>query len=380
MTRPLLATPRRFWSILAPTAAATLLAAGWVAAWHYSAALAEERLSAWRAEEAKSGRIHSCARQTVNGFPFRIEVRCTNAVTELRHADPPLTIKIKEIQLIGQVYDVSASRAELKAPLIIAEPARLVWTAGWSQAEVRVHGLPRGLDGLSIAIEGMKLDQPGATLMSADRLDLDARVAMGSARHNPVLDLGLRAAGAVVSTAYLSNEPADLEIAAVLRGLRSLSLDPLPLLLRQLQAADGRLEIVKARLQQGDTIASAAGTLGLSQGGRPDGNLRVTIAGVERLVQALGLDKAFAQLTGARNSALGMERNAAGQTALDRLMPGLGGVARSKAAEAGLQMGIALLGERTELEGKRASAMALRFSDGQVTLGPLKLGQIPPLY
>lgn len=379
MTHPLLATRRRLWSIIVPGVVAALLAVGWAAAWRYAAALAEERISAWRADEAKSGRFHSCARQTVNGFPFRIAVRCANAVTELRNADPPLTIKVKEIQLIGRVYDVSVSKAEVKAPLIISEPTRLLWTAGWSQASVGVHGLPRALDRLSVAIEEMRLDQPGATLMSADRLNFDARIAMGSARHNPVLELGLQAAGAVVSAAYMSNEPADFKIAAVLRGLRDLSPQRAPLLLRQLQAADGRLEIVNGRLQQGHTIATAVGALGLSANGRPEGNLRLTIAGAERLVQALGLDKALAPMGGNRG-ALGLDRGGPAQNGLDRLIPGLGGLARTKAAEKGLQMGIALLGEGTELEGRRATAIALRFTDGAAMLGPLKLGQIPPLY
>lgn len=379
MTHPLLATRRRFWSMLVPGAIAALLAAGWVVAWHYAAALAEERISAWRADEAKSGRFHSCARQTINGFPFRIEVRCVNAVTELRNADPPLTIKVKEIQLIGQVYDVSASNAELKAPLIISEPTRLVWTGAWSQALISAHGLPGGLDRLSMTLEGVRLDQPGATVMTAGRLEFDARLAMGSVRHNPVLELSLRAAGAVVSATPVSNEPADLEITAVLRGLRNLSPQRAPALLRQLQAGDGRLEIVKGRLQQGQTIATAVGALGLSPNGRPDGNLRLTVAGAERLVQALGLDKAFAQAGGSRGP-LGIDRGGPGQGGLDRLIPGLGGVARTKAAEAGLQMGIALLGESTELEGRRASAIPLRFTDGAAMLGPLKLGQIPPLY
>jgi hypothetical protein len=65
--------------------------------------------------------------------------------------------------------------------------------------------------------------------------------------------------------------------------------------------------------------------------------------------------------------------------ALDRLAPGLGNIARQNAGPA-LVAGLAFIGQPTELEGKRAIMLPLRFSDGAVSLGPIPLGQTPPLY
>ena len=42
--------------------------------------------------------------------------------------------------------------------------------------------------------------------------------------------------------------------------------------------------------------------------------------------------------------------------------------------------GINLMGQPAELEGKRAVMLPLRFDDGVVSLGPLKLGVTPPLF
>jgi len=39
-----------------------------------------------------------------------------------------------------------------------------------------------------------------------------------------------------------------------------------------------------------------------------------------------------------------------------------------------------LMGQPTELEGKRAVLLPLRFDDGVVSLGPLKLGVTPSLF
>src|SRR5258708_25025404 len=110
-----------------------------------------------------------------------------------------------------------------------------------------------------------------------------------------------------------------------LRGRSNLAPKPWPQPLRELQAAGGRIEVKRLRVQQGEAIAVATGTLGLTPAGRPDGELWVTAAGLEKFLPALGVDNLVppGSNSGERiNSALG---------ALDRLMPGLGQVARERA-------------------------------------------------
>ena len=63
-------------------------------------------------------------------------------------------------------------------------------------------------------------------------------------------------------------------------------------------------------------------------------------------------------------------------SALDRLIPGLGGIARQNAAP-GL---VAALGQKTVLEGKPAVAFPVRFADGTVFLGPFQVGVVPPVF
>jgi hypothetical protein len=41
---------------------------------------------------------------------------------------------------------------------------------------------------------------------------------------------------------------------------------------------------------------------------------------------------------------------------------------------------INLMGQPAELEGKRAVMLPLRFDDGLVSLGPLKIGMTPSLF
>jgi hypothetical protein len=65
--------------------------------------------------------------------------------------------------------------------------------------------------------------------------------------------------------------------------------------------------------------------------------------------------------------------------ALDRAIPGLGKVVK-KNANIGVAAGINALGKEAELEGRKARTFPLRFVDGAVFLGPLKVAQTPPLF
>ena len=116
----------------------------------------------------------------------------------------------------------------------------------------------------------------------------------------------------------------------------------------------------------------ATGSLGLSPAGRLNGELRLTVANLEAFLPTLGLDQMLSQ-----EKAPSQLNNAFG--ALDRLMPGLGNMARKNAAPM-IAASVNLMGQATELEGKRAVMLPLRFDDGLVSLGPLKLGATPPLF
>jgi len=182
----------------------------------------------------------------------------------------------------------------------------------------------------------------------------------------------------------LAAEPFDLSAQARLRGLANFAPKPWPQRFREIQAAGGRVEIVNSRLQQGELIAVTAGTLAINPAGRLEGELKMTVAGIEKLIPALGLDKLARE--GVPQATLdriapGLKSkdvdNAIG--ALDKLLPGLGGLVRRE-APAAVQAGVMMLGEKTTLEGRPAQAIPLRLVDGAVFLGPLRVGVAPQLF
>lgn len=136
-----------------------------------------------------------------------------------------------------------------------------------------------------------------------------------------------------------------------------------------MQAAGGRIDITKARVHQGEILAVGTGSLSLNDNGRLEGELRVTIAGLEQFLAAIGAQQKV-QTSPNMEKLVGV---------LDRLAPGLGDVARQQAG-ANISLGINLLGEQTTLEGKRAVTLPLRFNDGAVSLGPVPIGNTPALF
>jgi hypothetical protein len=350
------------------------LAGAWTVFWNYAAAQAEATIAGWREREARLGRVYSCGSQTIGGFPFRIEVRCDDAAAELRNVQPPLSLKLKDVRIVAQVYQPTLLISEFTGPLTVAEPGQSQsFAADWTLAQVRVRGLPTSPQRVSIVFDSPKVERVGfsrETLFAAKHAELHARIVSGSVTENPVPEVALSLVGAVAPTVHpLLTQPFDADIDTVLNGLKDFSPKPWPVLFRELQAANGGIELRKARVQQGEAIAVGAGTLGLTPQGRLDGQIGLTVAGLERVLPALGVDK-IAPRGGTVDQIAG---------ALDRMLPGLGNVARDNAG-VGIAAGINALGQPAELEGKRAVSLPLRFVDGAVFLGPLPLGQTQPLF
>jgi hypothetical protein len=263
----------------------------------------------------------------------------------------------------------------LTGPLTIADPGQPpAISANWRHAQITVHGLPTSPQNASIELIEPVVDRTaGANLFKAGRLDLNGRLVSGTVQDNPVIEMVLKLAAASAPSWHpAAATPVDADITALLRGLKDFAPKPWPARFRELQAAGGRIEIANARLQQRDTIAVANGALALSPAGRLNGELRLTIANLEQFLPTLGLDQMLSQEQASPkvNNALG---------ALDRIMPGLGNVARKNAAPM-IAASINLMGQPAELEGKRAVMLPLRFDDGLVSLGPLKIGATPPLF
>ena len=388
--------PRRrpLWRLFILPALLVVAAIVWSGFWFYAASEVGVRADAWRAQEAKAGRIYDCGKRSVAGYPFRLEVRCEDAsvtlVSQTAGAGAPFTARLGEIMVIASIYQPKLLIAEFKAPATIADrgqPPSL--KVSWSVGRSSVAGLPAVPERASIVFDNPSIERVNGPVQTplarANRVELHGRLAEGSSIADPVIQTALQISGGSIQELHpLLATPFESDVQTKLSGLKDFSPKPWPERFREMQAAGGKVEIVRSRIQQGELVAVAAGTLGLNAQGQIEGELQMTVTGLERVIPALGIDKMLEQ--GVPQATL--DRVAPGVKsqdltnlfgALDKAIPGLGKVVKQN-TNVGVAVGINSLGTAAELEGKKARSFPLRFVDGAVLLGPLKVGQIPPLF
>ena len=352
------------------------LVGGWSCLWYYATGKAEVAIDGWRAREAKAGRIYTCGSQSIGGYPFRIELTCDKAAAVFRGNQPPVEIKTSSILVAAQLYQPTLLISDFYGPLTIADlghaPNIIV---NWKLAQSSVRGTPSAPERISLVFDQPVVERINGnnrqSVLKAQHIEVHGRLAGGSVTNKPIIETVLRLRAAAAPELHpAAAMPIDADITTLLRGLNDFSPRPWSARFRELQAVDGRVDITQARVQQGDTIAVGDGTLSLNTSGRLQGQLRVTVANIEPFLAAVGTPQVV------KNSP-DMDRLSG---ALDRLLPGLGNVARQQATSSNLSLGINLLGEQTTLEGKRAVTLPLRFDDGSVFLGPIWIGNTPAMF
>jgi len=351
------------------------LIAGWSWFWKYAAAEAEAAVEGWRAREARAGRIYTCGSQSMGGFPFRIEVNCDAASAEFRSNQPPVEVKAGGVLVVAQVYQPNLLISEIQGPLTIADIGRAPKiVANWKLGQSSVRGTPRNPERVSMVFDepvvNLVTNGSETNLLRATRVELHGRIAEGSATDNPVIEVVLRLAQASAPAFNPATvQPVDAEIMGVMRGLGDFSPKPWRERFRELQRKGGRIDITQARIAQGDTVAVGSGSLSIDPNGQLDGQIDVTVAGLEPFLVAIGAQQTI-QKSQNMDKVAGM---------LDRLSPGLGQVAREQAG-ANLSLGINMLGKPATLEGRRAVTLPLLFRNGTAYLGPIPLGSTPVLF
>ena len=354
---------------------AVALIVGWSWFWKYAAAEAEVAMEGWRAREAQAGRLYTCGAQSTGGFPFRFEVNCDAASAVFRSNQPPVEVKAGSVLAVVQVYQPNLLISEFQGPLTIADLGQAPKiVANWKLGQSSVRGTPRSPERVSAVFDApvVNLVNNGSetNLLRAQRVELHGRIVEGSALDNPVIEVVLRLAQASAPAFNPATvQPVDAEIMGVMRGLGDFSPKPWPARFRELQAKGGRIDITKARIAQGETIAVGSGSLSIDPNGQLDGQLDLTVAGLDPFLVSIGAQQAI-QKSPNMDKVAGM---------LNRLSPGLGDVARQQAG-ANLSAGITMLGKPATLEGRNAVTLPLRLKDGTAYLGPIPLGPTPALF
>src|ERR1700730_10347022 len=178
--------PRRrpLWRLFIAPVLLVIAAIVWSAFWFYAASQVDVQADAWQAREAKSGRVFDCARRSVAGYPFRLEIRCDDVsvslISQTAAARAPSNVRIGEILVVAQIYNPKLVIAEFKAPATISDRgAQPPLTVNWSKGRSSVVGLPAVPQRASIVFADPSIIYGAgqAPLARANHVELHGRLA-----------------------------------------------------------------------------------------------------------------------------------------------------------------------------------------------------------
>jgi hypothetical protein len=379
------APPRRgrpLWPFILPLLLIAL-AGGWTALWYYAAGIAGDAEAGWIAREAALGRVYACGTQSIGGFPFSFISRCDQAAATFKTTNPPFDVRASAVTFAAQVFRPTELDGQITGPVTLADPNQQpVFVANFSDARLSLFGLPTEPEAIAVALTNPRLDRvagPGSGMIfQADTVDVAGRIVAGSARANPVIEATGHFAAALAPTFHpLLAEPLQGDVDFVMRGFADFSPKPWPTLFREMAASGGGIEIKSVRIERPDALIVGTGNLTLNAEGKLNGTVQIGVVGIDNIIPLLGIDQLIGQgidrLTGGSGSAN------QGLNALDRLVPGLGGMVRQNASASAIDS-IKRMGQPIEIDKKPGIALPLRITDSVIYLGVIPLYIVPPLF
>jgi hypothetical protein len=332
------------WRIFLPSMLLFLLAVAWSGFWLFAADQTGKVMDQAIAREATQGRRIVCGERSIGGYPFRIEVRCTGASVAFDTAEGPLVVDADGFVAVAQLPVPSHVIVEASSPVTLGRVGgQKLLALRFKSARASLQGGPNSLEQVSILLDAPALERvDGGTPVTG----LQATSAEVHARRSPTgapgtFDLVAKAIGATAAALPMSlaQNPTTIELQVELNGAAELVRGVTPASLRDFAAEGGKLHLALLRAEQGDVVAEAKGDIGLDPLGRANGEGTLTIVGLGQLLTSNKNDPSLSWLWA--------------------LLP---------------------LGKPGKLGDKPASSYAVRVVDGAISVGPLPLGSLPPLF
>jgi hypothetical protein len=323
--------------------------AGWSLLWNAAAGKTSAVLDSWIGNEAQLGRAWSCPGRRIGGYPLDIEVACPDLQFHgaLRATD--FAGSLRGFRAGATVLQPDRVTVRADAPLTLkTSDGGIDVGLDWTSLAVKIEGRPGALARLAIDGAGFAAKGSAAGLgpIDARAQSLRASVAPAPDASEATLDLHIALIGAAMpSVAGPLGIAAPLD--AVIDGaITQADLSMAGDLAKRMEAwrgAGGSLALNTARVTSGPAHFNASGVLVLDEAHRPRGNLDAAFEGLDPFLRGLGVDP---QIIAASSALTRFLRNSSGKP-----------------------------------DSGEALRLPLRFSDGWVSIGPIRTPlRIPPLY
>lgn len=291
----------RLWPLYLLIAVAVL----WIGYWYASREIVGSAVANTLAAMASKGRVVTCSEQATGGFPFSLDLDCTQGSFGDRRAD--MTAGLGRFTASAPLYWPGSVTASLAGPFVFDAPiADVALEASWSKALANVDAGLGGLKGFALSVDDLtvarKGESRGVPFLSLGATHADLALAPGNSD-------GYRVTGTASGIAIRQNEkrafPAfsgALDATAIGFG-GGLGEDPGRAFVEWLKAG-GTLRIDKLTLSAMNASAEASGTLSLSPKGLLSGDIKLRIVGLDDIPEVAGqirpgYRKKTAQIVGA---------------------------------------------------------------------------------
>ncbi|MCX8255889.1 hypothetical protein RHAL1_00465 [Beijerinckiaceae bacterium RH AL1] len=277
-----------------------VVAAGWTSAWAYAAYEAGQQLDLWLKAEAAQGRAWTCPDRAIGGYPFALDISCSN---------PTFTA-----QAMGQ--GVEAQIAHLTAKVALWHPRKIALTLGapfsyrtsddttnvgatWNALTLDLDGLPDiatvALKGEKIAVSGTFGDQ-GRQSGTATRLDarfvLPDSPSPSAADADPTLTFDIAADGlpiAPLDALVGGTDPADVALSGRLDRADVGDARTPEEAIEHWREAHGQIVLDSSRISRAGAKVTATGILSLDDAHRPKGKLDAQFVGLGPILKRYGI-------------------------------------------------------------------------------------------
>jgi hypothetical protein len=339
--------------VFVPTILLGVVVVAWSGFWWYASNRVDTELSRFMTKQAELGRQITCDERNVAGYPFRIEVHCTNPKVEGTRAGKAFSANLGEINAVAQVYQPNKVLLEAKGPMVLVDKDGdgTTVTSNWTSAEASASIWTSGPQNADVVIKGLTttVDRGGQTVNMLDgaNVEMHVRIAEGPNAAPGAYDLAadVDAKGVAPVDMFLGSAA---PLSATFRGtITKIDLHPMPMedRLRDWAENGGSLLITQVQLNRGPSSVKANGTVGLETDGHPSGDLTVALSGVNELADTL---KQSGRVPGSITSMLGV--------------------------------GLSMLGKPTNIDGKAAVEVPVRINNGKVSVGAFPAGKVPRLF
>jgi len=335
-----------YYLVFVPGAVLLTIVVGWSIFWYFVSRQTAAAVTNWMTHEAQAGRNWTCPDQRIGGFPFTVEVSCTNLLFQGTIIDKTLTGTVGGFRATSPLLRNDNLLAKIEPPFTAkSSDGTIDMTVRWDELYIELEGPPRAYQRVAVAGTKVKVEAKAGTmdLLDGGFEEFHSSISLSPDRQDKSYDFTFSfndGSVPAINNLLDSQLPLWVQVEGTISQIGIGSAESLPDFLENWRLANGRVDLATVRLTSGGIQFEAKGGLDLDDQHRPAGKLNAEFAGLSNAFRQLNID------------------------------PGL--------ITAG-QVLSGLFGRGSDIPGRLRLPVTL--SEGFVSIGPVRTSiQIPPLY